>query len=158
LQRVQVASLSATTPGGGQVSGQGEINLKNGVQTELKIQARNATIIDTDLATTTIDSDLAITGNPPARLKLGGKVKVLKADSRLELTRFVPFSYFCTCWNVSPSASARTVWLMPSSVRRRRIRLPTWTSMGFGKPLLAMRPEDLRGRLAMRSFTDCLSS
>jgi len=27
--------------------------------------------------------------------------------------------------------------------------LPTWTSMGFGKPLLAMRPEDLRGRLAI---------
>jgi hypothetical protein len=26
-------------------------------------------------------------------------------------------------------------------VRRRRMRFPTWTSIGFGNPLLAMRPE-----------------
>jgi autotransporter translocation and assembly factor TamB len=90
LQRLHPASLSATTPGEGQVSGQGEINLRDGVGTELKIQARGAIIIDTDLATATIDSDRAISGNLQARLKLGGEVKVMKADSRLELTRFGP--------------------------------------------------------------------
>jgi len=80
---IQIASLTATTPGGGQLSGQGEIDLRNGVQTDLKIQARNATIIDTDLATATIDADLGISGSLQAQLKLAGKVKVLKADIRV---------------------------------------------------------------------------
>jgi hypothetical protein len=95
------------------------------VGTELKIQARGAIIIDTDLATATIDSDLAISGNLQARLKLGGEVKVLKADSRLELTRFAPFSYFWTCWEVSPSASATASWLMLNTTRRSRLWCPT---------------------------------
>ena len=69
--------------------------------------------------------------------------------SRLELTRFPPFSYFWTCWKVSPIASASATWLMPRSVRRKRMRAPTCTSMGLGKPLLAMRPEDLRARFAI---------
>ncbi|HET6158584.1 MAG TPA: translocation/assembly module TamB domain-containing protein [Dongiaceae bacterium] len=80
---IRIASLSATTSGGGKISGQGKVDLGNGVETDLKIQARNATIIDTDLATATIDSDLAIAGNLQTRLKLGGKVKVLKADIRV---------------------------------------------------------------------------
>ena len=155
MQRVHLASLSATTPGGGHVSGQGEINLKNGVQTELKIRARNATIIDTDLPTTTIDSDRAITGNPQARLKLGGKVKVLKADSRLELTRFAPFSYFWTCWKVTPSASATASWLMqdvpqPTMVPNMNIDRIGKALAGHAAGGFAWSPR--------HSFTDCLSS
>jgi translocation and assembly module TamB len=80
---VQIASLTAATPGGGQLSGQGEVNLKDGMATDLKIQARNATIIDTDLATATIDSDLAVIGDLRTRLKLGGKVTIVKADIRV---------------------------------------------------------------------------
>jgi translocation and assembly module TamB len=80
---IQIASLTATTPGGGHLSGQGTVNLAHGVDTDLKIQARNATIIDTDLATAVIDSDLAIVGNLQTELKLGGKVKVVKADIRV---------------------------------------------------------------------------
>jgi hypothetical protein len=63
---------------------------------------------------------------------------------RLALTRFVPFSYFCSCWNVTPSASATFVWDIsyrfqitlnarrhrrhyPNTVRRGRIRFkPIW--------------------------------
>ena len=33
--------------------------------------------------------------------------------SRLAPIRFAPFSYFCTCWNVSPNASPSFSWLMP---------------------------------------------
>jgi translocation and assembly module TamB len=80
---IQIASLTATTPGGGQLSGQGAVNLKDGMATDIKIRARNATIIDTDLATATIDSDLAIVGNLRTRLKLGGKVAIVKADIRV---------------------------------------------------------------------------
>jgi hypothetical protein len=52
--------------------------------------------------------------------------------SRLALMRFVPFSYFCTCWNVTPSASASLVWLIDSILRRMHTRLPTCRSVGLG--------------------------
>ena len=80
---LEIVSLTATTPGGGQLSGQGTVNLARGIETDLKIQARNATVIDTDLATAVIDSDLAIVGNLQSDLKLAGKVTVVKADIRV---------------------------------------------------------------------------
>ncbi len=80
---LEIVSLTATTPGGGQLSGQGTVNLARGIETDLKIQARNATVIDTDLATAIIDSDLAIVGNLQSDLKLGGKVTVVRADIRV---------------------------------------------------------------------------
>src|SRR5712672_1455845 len=51
---------------------------------------------------------------------------------RLAPTRLVPFSYFCTCWNVRPNASPSFSWLMPSMMRRIRTRLPTYLSTGLG--------------------------
>ena len=54
--------------------------------------------------------------------------------------RFVPFSYFCTCWNVTPSASPIFDWDMPSMRRRMRRRCPTCLSvrsipfLGTGAP------------------------
>src|ERR1700691_2987126 len=51
---------------------------------------------------------------------------------RLAPTRLVPFSYFCTCWKVRPSASPSFSWLMPSMMRRMRTRLPTYLSTGLG--------------------------
>src|SRR5712675_1760828 len=51
---------------------------------------------------------------------------------RLAPTRLVPFSYFCTCWNVRPNASPSFSWLMPSMIRRMRTRLPTYLSTGLG--------------------------
>src|SRR5262245_30810962 len=50
--------------------------------------------------------------------------------------RFAPFSYFCTCWDVSPSSSPSFSWLIPSIIRRIRIRLPTCLSTRLGAPLL----------------------
>ena len=46
--------------------------------------------------------------------------------------RLAPFSYFCTCWKVRPSASPSFPWLIASILRRMRTRLPTCLSMGFG--------------------------
>src|SRR6476646_8340776 len=51
---------------------------------------------------------------------------------RLALMRLAPLSYFCTCWNVMPSASPRFVWLIPSIIRRIRSRPPTCLSIGLG--------------------------
>jgi hypothetical protein len=50
--------------------------------------------------------------------------------SRLAPMRFVPFSFFCSCWNVMPSASPSFVWLIPSIMRRMRTWLPTCLSIG----------------------------
>ena len=44
--------------------------------------------------------------------------------------RLEPRSYFWICWNVRPTAVPSFSWLMPRSVRRWRIRAPTWTSTG----------------------------
>src|ERR1700682_6659385 len=52
--------------------------------------------------------------------------------SLLAPIRFVPFSYFWTCWNVRPSALPSFSWLMFSINRRIRTRLPTCLSTGFG--------------------------
>jgi hypothetical protein len=51
---------------------------------------------------------------------------------RLAPMRFVPLSYFCTCWNVSPRPSASFSWLIPSIFRAIRTRLPTCLSTGLG--------------------------
>src|SRR5262245_33143790 len=45
--------------------------------------------------------------------------------------RFMPFSYFCTCWNVRPSAFPSFSWLIASICRRVRTRLPTCLSTEF---------------------------
>jgi translocation and assembly module TamB len=80
---IQIANLSATTPGGGQISGEGQVNLARGVEIALRIQSQDATLVDSELATAIIDSDLAITGNLASRLKLGGDVKIERADIRV---------------------------------------------------------------------------
>ena len=51
---------------------------------------------------------------------------------RLAPIRLEPFSYFCTCWNDTSSAAPSFCWLMPSTIRRMRTRLPTCRSMGLG--------------------------
>src|SRR6202034_1078167 len=62
---------------------------------------------------------------------------------RLAPTRLVPFSYFCTCWKVKPSASPSFSWLMPSMIRRMRTRLPTYLSTGLGALVdIANTPRD----------------
>jgi hypothetical protein len=47
-------------------------------------------------------------------------------------TRFTPFSYFWTCWNVTPSALARSVCDIRQTRRCARINWPTSLSLGSG--------------------------
>jgi hypothetical protein len=65
---------------------------------------------------------------------------------RLAPTRLVPFSYFWTCWNVSPKASPSLSWLMPSMMRRMRTRLPTYLSTGLGVLIDISDPWDTSGQ------------
>ena len=45
----------------------------------------------------------------------------------------VPSSYFCTCWNETPTASASMSWVTPASRRRNLSREATWRSMALGR-------------------------
>src|ERR1700726_4785531 len=76
---------------------------------------------------------------------------------RLAPTRLVPFSYFCTCWNVNPSASPSFSWLMPSMMRRMRTRLPTYLSTGLGALVdIANTPWDRAGGMKQNENGVCL--
>src|SRR6266481_9209381 len=78
-------------------------------------------------------------GSSPFEWPLWGKKKLGSTPSasaifasRLEPTRLVPLSYFCTCWNERSSSSASAVRDMPSARRCPRINLPTCMSTGSG--------------------------
>src|SRR4030095_4252564 len=61
--------------------------------------------------------------------------------NRLAPMRLVPFSYFCTCWKVRPSAAPSFSWLIASIMRGIRTRLPTYWSVGFGPSFAAIVSE-----------------
>jgi hypothetical protein len=60
---------------------------------------------------------------------------------RLALMRLVPFSYFCTCWNVIFSASPSFSWLMPSIFRAHPQSAAMCLSIGLGSFLAMVYPE-----------------
>jgi len=47
--------------------------------------------------------------------------------------RLMAPSYFCNCWNVTPTACASCVCVRPASSRRGRNREATWRSTAFGR-------------------------
>src|ERR1700722_1144590 len=54
------------------------------------------------------------------------------AERRLGPTRFAPFSYFCTCWNVTPMRRPSSVCEKFCCSRQMRMFCPTRTSIGIG--------------------------
>ena len=65
--------------------------------------------------------------------------------SRPAETRFVPFSYFCTCWNVSPMPSARLDCDRPRCSRSARILRPISTSSAPARRLrVAPRADSIK--------------
>jgi hypothetical protein len=68
--------------------------------------------------------------------------------------RLAPFSYFCTCWNVRPRASASVDWDMPSLVRRRRSFVPTCLSIGCATSLGIGFSSRLRKDTRVRARTE----
>ena len=51
-----------------------------------------------------------------------------KSEIRVETTAFVPVSYLCTCWCVTPRALPSAPWLSPNFARRIRITEPIFLS------------------------------
>ena len=79
---------------------------------------------------------MPVAGSSPgasSKKKETGTPSTLEICCRREApTRLVPFSYFWICWKVMPSASPSFSWLIEIMLRRRRMREPTWMSMGLG--------------------------
>src|SRR5258708_2902538 len=74
--------------------------------------------------------------------------------SRPAPIRLVPFSYFCTCWNVKPMSLPSSVWLISSIIRRMRTRLPTCLSVEFGDFLGMRIVYNARWHLSTRTSPD----
>src|SRR5438128_8664753 len=55
-----------------------------------------------------------------------GTARILAASlRRLAPTRLLPFSYFCTCWKLTPSSCPNRSWDRPAASRAARMRSPT---------------------------------
>lgn len=79
--RFQLASLSAKTPGGGTISGNGSVTLgPNGsLPIDLSIKTDNALLVSSDLATAHADTDLKMSGDLSADSALSGSIKIRNA-------------------------------------------------------------------------------
>src|SRR3954469_17340574 len=65
---------------------------------------------------------------PPKKNDTGTSSASPTRTRRPAPTRFTPFSYFWTCWNVTPSRLPSSVCDIPWAMRRARMRWPTSTS------------------------------
>lgn len=70
-----------------------------------------------DLGGTSPNSSRTHFAQPPSVPSTSVMILVPRAsaisDKRIELTRFVPFSYFWTCWNDTPIFEPSSSWLNP---------------------------------------------
>ena len=77
----RLTSLSAKTPGGGTISGNGSVTLgANGsLPVDVRIQTNNALLVSSDLATVHADSDLTMSGDLSADALFRGSIKIRNA-------------------------------------------------------------------------------
>lgn len=81
--RLDLVSLSAQTPGKGQISGQGGISLEGQMPIEVALKLAKAQVIDTDLAHAIVDADLRLVGNAKEEVSLTGTVTVPRSEIRI---------------------------------------------------------------------------
>ncbi len=82
---LQLTELSATTPGGGTLTGTGSLALDPGAGYPFQLDAvlRRGTVVDTPIATATADADLRLAGSLAETLLLSGEVSILGAEFRI---------------------------------------------------------------------------
>jgi translocation and assembly module TamB len=84
-QALDLSELSAQTPGGGTVSGSGRmvLDFDAGLPADISLRTSNATLVDYDLMTATVDSDLRFSGPVLGDSALTGTVRIRQADIRV---------------------------------------------------------------------------
>lgn len=82
---LRLTELTATTPGGGTLGGDGSLSLDpgKGYLLTVNVGLRNGTVVDTALATATADADLRLSGALADKLLLSGEVSILGAEFRV---------------------------------------------------------------------------
>ena len=99
-----------------------------------------------------VATSVKTSGSSAFDLPLLGKKKAASTPSasaiwtsRLDPTRLVPFSYFCTCWNVSPSFYEQAGTIAVQAQGMAGNNLPTCMSTGNGDFVDTGRPFQLSG-------------
>jgi translocation and assembly module TamB len=80
---LRVASLSAVTPGGGTLSGDGQVDFAGAMPVTLAIRMNNARVLDAPIGTAVTDGALSLGGTLGEDLRLAGAVTIRKAEIRI---------------------------------------------------------------------------
>jgi translocation and assembly module TamB len=81
-ERITIRELSATDGGEGRVEGQGEIGFGDGVEMDVRAQARQARLVRRDDADAAVSGDVRLQGTASAA-RLAGEVTVERAEIRI---------------------------------------------------------------------------
>jgi translocation and assembly module TamB len=81
--KLRLVSLSAKTPGGGTLSGQGDVDFAGTLPVTVAIKMEKARMLDAPIGTAVTDGDLQVKGTMSSDLAITGKVKIIKAEIRI---------------------------------------------------------------------------
>jgi translocation and assembly module TamB len=80
---LHLVSLNARTPGGGTLSGAGDLDFADSMPVTISIKMDKARMINAPIGTAVTDGDLQIKGTMKSDIALTGKVKIVKAEIRI---------------------------------------------------------------------------
>ncbi|GAB2177117.1 translocation/assembly module TamB domain-containing protein [Dongia sp. agr-C8] len=81
--KLRLVSLSARTPGGGTLSGEGDIDFAGAMPVAIAIHMDKARMLDAPIGTAVTAGDLQIKGRLGDDLALSGQVRIVKAEIRI---------------------------------------------------------------------------
>jgi translocation and assembly module TamB len=81
--RLRLVSLNARTPGGGTLSGAGDIDFADSMPVTISIKMDKARMINAPVGTAVTDGALQVKGTLKSDLALSGTVKIVKAEIRI---------------------------------------------------------------------------
>src|SRR5581483_1169985 len=87
--KLSIVSLSAATPGGGTMSGSGDVDFSGAKPVGISISLKNARMIDAPIGTAIVGGALQIKGNLTEHVDLGGTVTIVRAEITIP-DRFPP--------------------------------------------------------------------
>lgn len=81
--KLRLVSLNARTPGGGTLSGEGDVDFADSMPVSISIKMDKARMINAPIGTAVTDGALQIKGTMTSDLALTGQVKIVKAEIRI---------------------------------------------------------------------------
>jgi translocation and assembly module TamB len=81
--KLRLVSLNARTPGGGTLSGEGDLDFADSMPVTISIKMDKARMINAPIGTAVTDGALQIKGTMKSDLALTGQVKIVKAEIRI---------------------------------------------------------------------------